>query len=905
MKVKIGGKVLEETPKTTLPTIRVDPDKKVNLFTKPEIVPYNPPVREVVLYNKPETRLVTYEKKVIKDDDIEVTTKERKFAKVTNEEFTKKELVSSRFKILPKEYRSFKIIPNATVKNDKIDLFIDSFANNHKEIYQQLGQFKFSKSGITVPEQDKVFFETFIAKEKYSNYITTNKNNLEYTKQQAMFTWSCKIDENKKEESESSWTTETTYENSTGIEFKFKYTSGLSLKQLRDDEKPLRELMELSRMLQDKERIFIQFGFQPSEPSWHKDALQEVKTLPRRRSVTPESNMKLGFNGFDCVFRVIIVSNDRDRRNQISRGLILAVKQFNGDQELDEKIIKPKNFNKWFNEKYLARKIDVSLFFKNRMIMSWKEISNFIKLPVRKLQTDFTINAIERIDSDIPKILQTKNGIPIGHTEFRGKNFLITLPYVDRNIVNEDNVKDILLEFGFDKKDVNKSPSTLLKMFNNHMKHVLDDFMKCYVVTGSPRMGKDTAIINLIIESAKRGVGAFIPDVIDEKGNDRGMCDSIRDSLPPDMVVDLNIGDYFNPIYFGLEDVAELIGENGINVIADNFVKVLKLDNTSNAQELCSLVAKACRCNIYKMYCFLKSKKIARQVYNELLKKDELLAMEVKFEYLNNPNAGNDQGAKALKTRLKNILSNPHFKNMMAQEPNPEINFVQWIKDHKVVLMRMRKMDIGDIGVQIMMYLVSMKVFWLKKILATDDCTFIVYNEPKQYINEALADMFQDILTESPKFRLAPVFIFHHPDMLGSRDLWNVMQSASLNWFLYKNTNSKMYSSIEENLRPIDVETAMKTKQYECIFLPFVGGEQLTPFFVQMLDAPKRRKDIKMYDNSHLTAEHSKIFGKSVKEVREMILQTEIAMYNEKDDENEENVEQSGAASRGGKRGRK
>jgi hypothetical protein len=901
MKVKIGGKVLEDTPKTNLPTVRVDPDKKVSLMTKTDIVPYNPPVREVVVFNQTTKQLVPYKEEV--KEEIEVTEKERKFAKVTNEksEATEKK---SRFKIIPQEHQSIKITPNATVKNDKVDLFIDSFANGHKELYQQINQFKFTENGIKVPEQDKVFFETFIAKDKYSNYVTTNKRNTEYTKQQIMFTWSCKLDET--QDSSDKWTTETTSDISTGIEFRFKFTSGLSLKQSKDDEKPLREFMELSRMLQDKERIFIQFGFQPSEPSWYKDAQQEIKSLPKRKHTTSDSGMKLGLNGFDCALRAIIVSPDKDRRNQISRGLILAIKQFNGDQELEEKIIKERNFKKWFEEKYLARKIEVSLFFKKRMIMSWKEMSNFIKLPVRKLQTDFAVNAVERVEPDIPKILQTKNGVPIGVTEFRGKKYPVTLPFINIDIVNEGNVRDILLDLGFTEKELGtKPPSSLMKMMNKHMEKLLDDFMKAYVITGSPRMGKDTAIINLIVESALRGVGAFVPDVIDEKGNDRGMCDSIRDSLPPDKIVDLNIGDFFNPIYFGLEDVAELIGENGINVISDNFVKVLKLENTSNAQELCSLVAKACRCNIYKMYCFLKSKKFARKVYKEILEKDELLAMEIKFEYLDNPNAGQDQGAKALKTRLKTILGNPHFKNMLAQDHNPEIDFVKWIKEHKVVLLRMKKMDIGEIGIQIMMYLLSMKIFWIKKIIETDDCTFMVFNEPKQFLHDGLASLFEDMLTESPKYRLGLIFAFHHPDMLGSRELWNVMQSASLNWFLYKNTNSKMYTSIEENLKPIDIEMAMKTEQYESIFLPFVGGKQLTPFFVRMLDAPARRREIKKYDNSNLTIEHAKIFGKPVKEVREMILQIELAMYKEKDDENEEEQSQAASAGGKGKRGKK
>src|SRR5690606_35478970 len=113
---------------------------------------------------------------------------------------------------------------------------------------------------------------------------------------------------------------------------------------------------------------------------------------------------------------------------------------------------------------------------------------------------------------------------------------------------------------------------------------------------------------------------------------------------------------------FGLEDVADKIGINGMNVIADNFVKVLGLENTTNAQELCTMVARVCRCNIYKMYCFLKSRQYAEKVYEEVLEYDELLAMELKYEYLSNKKSDQDAGAKALRTRLKTILGNPQFK---------------------------------------------------------------------------------------------------------------------------------------------------------------------------------------------------------------------------------------------------
>ena len=181
-----------------------------------------------------------------------------------------------------------------------------------------------------------------------------------------------------------------------------------------------------------------------------------------------------------------------------------------------------------------------------------------------------------------------------------------------------------------------------------------------------------------------------------------------------------------------------------------------------------------------------------------------------------------------------------------------------------------------------------MKIFWIKKIIETDDCTFIVYNEPKQFLSEPLADLMQDMMTQSPKYRLSPCYAFHHPDMLGSSALWNVMQSASINWLMFKNTNAKMYTSVQEQLKPIDLEMAMKTKQYESILLPFVGGSQLTPLFVQMMPPPKKRQE--MFDNEYLTEQHSKKYGMPVDQVRKRILETETEMYAEEQEEKEPKV---------------
>src|SRR5690606_31344024 len=144
-----------------------------------------------------------------------------------------------------------------------------------------------------------------------------------------------------------------------------------------------------------------------------------------------------------------------------------------------------------------------------------------------------------------------------------------------------------------------------------------------------------------------------------------------------------------------------------------------------------------------------------------------------------------------------------------------------WIRERKVVLLRMKKMDIGDIGVRILMYLITMKVFWIKKIIQTDDPTLIVFNEPHQFMSDGLQELAESMMAECPKYRLCLNWIFHNPQQLANK-LWEIMKSSSSTWYLFKNTNWRLYNEWKEQLSPIEVETAMKTEKYESIMLPFI-----------------------------------------------------------------------------------
>lgn len=244
-------------------------------------------------------------------------------------------------------------------------------------------------------------------------------------------------------------------------------------------------------------------------------------------------------------------------------------------------------------------------------------------------------------------------------------------------------------------------------------------------------------------------------------------------------------------------------------------------------------------------------------------------------------------------SRLDEVLGNDLLKYMFAQEPHKRVNFKKWIEQGKVVIIRLTKTNIGELGTQILMYLLTAKVFWLKKMLnkdpkCKDRCTFIVYNEFFQYMSKSLEELLTQMVVECPKYRLGMLFAFHAPTPNQISDsFWNTLRAASLNYFLFKNTNMKVYKDMEEALKPIPIDVAMKTERFESIFIPYVGGKQHSPFFVKMLEPPYMRQE--MYDNRDITEQHKIKYGTELRFIKERIRERELFMYRE--DEEEENEE--------------
>ncbi|AGY48383.1 hypothetical protein Slash_94 [Bacillus phage Slash] len=496
----------------------------------------------------------------------DVNVNVRQFEKPEAKQKKKLTLPSFNFQLAEPMNTTFSVKPVPTTDNEKINVFIEAFANTYKEFFNQVRNFSYSEDGLSIPQQDKIFMETVIDNKKVQQFITTNEHQEEYVEQQIGFTW-YKAQVLKQQHE----VIDFDVDKSIIYEFTLKFTPALTLKPHEKlSDKMLRDFLELSKLFRDDEKALIQFGFQPSENDWYKEGNVQLKDLPTKIKKSEYSTNKMGYSAFDCCLRLIVQSNDKIRLETISRGLVSTLKRLEHDNELIAKQVKPKRAKQFYKRKVLGRKVDVPLSFRKRFILTNKEIAHFIVLPNRTLQKDYHLEVDEKGVTTVDPSLLGKKGIYLGNGKVKGNDVAVRIPV--------DN---------------------------------LDHLCGAYAFIGSKRMGKDVSCARFIIENAKQGHGAIIGDCIDEAG--RGLADLIRQNLPESKVIDVDLCDTDNPIYFGLDDVIESIGNGGIDVISNDLVQILDLDKNYTSKQLARLVAKACKCNLYDMMVFLKSDKIARE----------------------------------------------------------------------------------------------------------------------------------------------------------------------------------------------------------------------------------------------------------------------------------------------------
>jgi hypothetical protein len=682
-------------------------------------------------------------------------------------------------------YQTFQIVPHSDVKNNKIDQFADVIAESYKEIIE-----RWNRGNIEDP--DRIFFETVMTNESFSSYISCNAELKDIVKQQARMVWK-NVTLNESE----GHLDKINPDKSIGFNIKLKYPFFLSLKtDRRLQEVPLPEILEMSRVMQDEDKVIVQFGFQPSESEWYKDAEQEredfEKKPPKRwkkKEFSHSTEMKPGQYGFDFVLKVLVLSPDERRKRRISRGIIIALKQLNQDNELIDKRIKPSKMNRWI-EDLQQHKIKVPFIFGKRQIITSSEIAHFVKLPQRTLQEEYSIiECITGREVSIPDTIK-KGGIPIGDAVFRGKEQQVYMP------------------------------------IQNH-----DELCLPRIVIGGMGSGKTRGFgANWIVEAVNSGFGSLAIDPAKgEIGNE------VEVSLPKDKVQRIRLGKV--PISLDWCEVKH--SARAKNRLANT---VLSFFNTA-ADEAGAQTSRYIRAAVMGMQAgklseiirIFEDTKYRSSVITKM--KDSIHKMTLQ-DFSEMSDSKRAQVLAPILNRLDTILGDEYLAECM--ESDRSLDMVKLMSQKKAFIIDVPKSELGPEAVDLIVNLLSTKIDLAMTLRKESNQFpfFVLFDEPHQFLRSSKT--WKAAAVESRKWRVGYVWMFHSWEQI-PRELGEIIKAAGPHYHIYP-SSKKTFVDLREEITPFTVEEALKIKRFHAINIIRTGGEVAKPIVAKMATPPSFKK---------------------------------------------------------------
>jgi len=465
--------------------------------------------------------------------------------------------------------------------------------------------------------------------------------------------------------------------------------------------------------------------------------------------------------------------------------------------------------------------------------MSTDELSKLaLQMPVKELQRKYAdaLNVKKQVEVEIPSAMRDSSGIFLGNAEMKDEKLPIYMP-----VSNPDN------------------------------------FYRGYVFTGGQGAGKDTAIKNFVVEgNLKHGISFIIPDAIVEEG-ERGMADGIRDALPSENVIDLNLNDddYIPPL--DLTEVITALGRNGASRFADEMIDFLQLEGLSRSEKYLTDAAKASGGSLYNIKRIIEDQEFRMARIEELIQEGNLRLANELTSWGTNDDLGNK--CDAIITRLNRFFGNDRLYDIFAQDPLKELDFAKWMKEGKVVILRVPNgRGLGEHAVKTLVHWITLKTFMTRLLMSKEDqkngC-FMIFNEPEQYESEGLTKLMGRIGTEGRKECLGSIYAFHHWNKL-QPSLQENLQGGGVQQFLFRNDHTKTFDLSKHRFEDtIPLEQAYKLPDHHAIISVRAGGEMQSAFICHMAPPVKST-----YDNSFLTKRHAKMYGRSYEELQGMAVQS-------------------------------
>lgn len=546
--------------------------------------------------------------------------------------------------------------------------------------------------------------------------------------------------------------------------------------------------------------------------------------------LSPSTDRKKNAPVFKTHIRISSHSNDETRREMTKRAIVTAFDQLSENNELKAIELSKKEQKASLKEMNNFKLTMYSKTDTDTNIMSNYELGKLIQLPTADLQQEYEDCLVSKknIETDIPSVFKDNNGLLIGNSEYKGEKVNISIPV------------------------------------NNP-----DELFKAYIYQGSMGKGKDTALKNFVVEGClNHGMSFIVPDVICEDGH-RGMADGIRDSLPPDKIIDLDLTSEYR-IPLDLTEVINKLGKDGSNRFASEMISFFgDLENMARSRKYLREAAKASGGSLFLTKMIIEDEEFREIRIQELRKNGRIrLASELE-KWGDNQELGNK--VDSILNRLDEFFGDDNLYDIFCQPPIQELNFEKWIEEGKTIIIRLPNKILSEIAVKTLMHWITLKVFMTCQLMKKENKgkgTFIVFNEPHQYMSKGLQRLMTRIALEGRKELLGSLFAFHHIGLLPDK-LVEDLQAGGVNWFLFANDYKKVFEMKKSELDPtFTIEDALNIEKFHAICLLNFNGKRQNAFLVKML--PPSTDRYQPYDNSFLTHRHARMYGRHWTQVEKM-----------------------------------
>lgn len=580
--------------------------------------------------------------------------------------------------------------------------------------------------------------------------------------------------------------------------------------------------------------IFQAFNnsFFKSEKAVKKESLiKKAYSLEDEIGTTRLTRDKGNLPVFKSHIRVAAHSRDRLTRDSLSESLALATQDLTDTNELHGvKITQKRKQERVLSELNTLQISQSTRLDTNVNLVSSDEMSKLaLMMPIKDLQRKYSdaLNVKKRPEVEIPLVMRDKRGIELGVAEVKDEKIPIFMPV--------------------------SSP---------------DNLYRAYTFTGGQGAGKDTAIKRWVVDgNLKHGISFIVIDAIVEEGS-RGMADGIRDALPPENIIDLNMNDddYVPPM--DLTEVVTSLGRNGASRFADEMIDFMQISGLNRSEKYLTDAAKASGGSLYAIKRIITDENFRADTIERLMHEGNLRLANELLSWGDNDALANK--CDAIISRLNRFFGNERLFDIFAQDPLPELDFRKWMAEGKVIIIRVPNgRGLGEHAVKTLVHWITLKTFMTRLLMSKSEqkngC-FIVFNEPEQYESEGLTKLMGRIGTEGRKERLGSLYAFHHWNKL-SPSLQENLMGGGVQQFLFANDHTKTFDLSKHRFEDtIPLEDAYKIPAHHAIISVRAAGE-MQPAFICKMSPPVKSK----YDNSFLTKRHVRMYGRAWEELQKAL----------------------------------